>query len=258
MNSKAYLERIGIFEDLTPTKENLQRIQTAHLRAVPYENLDILLKKPILLEKEALYEKIVVQRRGGYCFEVNELLGHLLRALGYEVTDLFGRFLRGETGIPMRRHHVLMVKCIDDEIPYIADVGVGTGSPNMPMRMTVGEEMQDGVITYRFVKHEFFGWVLEDCKQGEWGPVYGFTEEPQAPIDFLATSFWCEHAEESIFNKGEMVSLRTETGRRTIDGDEARIFDGNDVTVIPLETWEEKEKILREWFGIVLPECARV
>lgn len=90
------------------------------------------------------------------------------------------------------------------------------------------------------------------------GPVYGFTEEPQAPIDFLATSFWCEHAEESIFNKGEMVSLRTETGRRTIDGDEARIFDGNDVTVIPLETWEEKEKILREWFGIVLPECARV
>lgn len=258
MNSKAYLERIGIWDELTPTKANLQRIQTAHLRTVPYENLDILLGRPISLDKDALYEKIVAGRRGGYCFEVNELLGHLLRELGYEVTDLFGRFLRGETGIPMRRHHVLMVKCIDDEVPYIADVGVGTGSPNMPMRMTVGEEAEDGVVTYRFVRHDFFGWVLEDRKNGVWRPVYSFTEEPQAPIDFLATSFWCEHAEESIFNKGAMVSLRTETGRRTIDADEARIFDGSDVTVLPLETWEEKEKILREWFGIVMPDGARV
>ena len=258
MDKKAYLERIGIFEELAPTAENLRRIQTAHLRAVPYENLDILMKKPIRLEKEALYEKIVVNRRGGYCFEVNELLGHLLRELGYEVTDLFGRFLRGEQGIPMRRHHVLMVKCMDDAVPYIADVGVGSGSPNIPMRMTVGEAVQDGVIAYRFAKHDFFGWVLEDCKKGEWGPVYGFTEEPQAPIDFLATSFWCEHAEESIFNKGAMVSLRTETGRRTIDVNEARIFDGDEVTVLPLKDWGEKEKILKEWFGIGLPEGARV
>lgn len=258
MDSKRYLERIGIFEDLAPTKESLFLIQKAHLRSVPYENLDILMKKPISLNRDALYEKIVVNHRGGYCFEVNELLGHLLRDLGYEVTDLFGRFLRGESGIPMRRHHVLMVRCIDDEIPYIADVGVGTGSPNMPMRMTVGEEVQDGAVCYRFTKHDFFGWVLEDKKQGEWGPVYGFTEEPQAPIDFLATSFWCEHAKESIFNKGAMVSLRTETGRRTIDVDEARIFDGDHVTVLPLETWEEKEKILKEWFGLVLPEGASV
>jgi len=258
MDSRKYLERIGIFEELTPTKANLERIQRAHLKTVPYENLDILLKTPIVLEKEALYEKIVVQRRGGYCFEVNELLGHLLRDLGYEVTDLFGRFLRGETGVPMRRHHVLKVKCIDDEIPYIADVGVGSGSPNMPMRMAAGEEVLDGVIAYRFGKHDFYGWVLEDCKKGEWGPVYSFTEEPQAPIDFLATSFWCEHAEESIFNKGAMVSLRTDTGRRTIDNDEARIFDGDDVTVLPLNSWAEKEKVLKEWFGIVLPEGARV
>ena len=258
MDSKKYLERIGIFEDLAPTKENLRRIQRAHLQTVPYENLDILLKKPIRLDAESLYQKIVIGHRGGYCFEVNELLGHLLRELGYGVTDLFGRFLRGETGVPMRRHHVLMVQCIDDEVPYIADVGVGTGSPNMPMRLIAGEEAQDGAIAYRFTKHDFFGWVLEDKKQDTWGPVYSFTEEKQAPIDFLATSFWCEHAEESIFNKGAMVSLRTDTGRRTIDADEARIFDGNNVTILPLESWEEKKRILEEWFGITLPEGARV
>lgn len=258
MNSKEYLCRIGIEEELSPTVASLARIQKAHLQAVPYENLDILLKRPIRLDAESLYQKIVKQKRGGYCFEVNELLGHLLRDLGYEVTDLFSRFLRGETGVPMRRHHVLMVRCADDDVPYIADVGVGTGSPNLPMRMTVGEEMQDGVVAYRFTKHDFYGWVLEDCKKGEWNPVYSFTEEPNAPIDFAAVSFWCEHAEESIFNKGAMVSLRTETGRRTIDEDEARIFDGDNVHVFPLKDWGEKEKILREWFGIALPEGARV
>ena len=259
MNAEAYLNRIGLSGPMAPTKENLARIQKAHLQAVPYENLDILLHRPIVLEKDALYTKIVENRRGGYCFEVNELLGHLLRELGYEVADLFGRFLRGETGIPMRRHHVLMVKCMDDDTPYVADVGVGTGSPNLPVRMVPGEELQDGVITYRLTQQDFFGWVLEDKKAvGEWGPVYSFTEEPQAPIDFVTASFWCEHADESIFNKGAMVSLRTETGRRTIDEDEARIFDGNDVTVLSLKDMDEKRKILRDWFGIVLPDGACV
>lgn len=258
MDARAYLRRIGIDEWLEPTAANLMRIQKAHLYSVPYENLDILLGRPIRLEKEALYEKIVVRRRGGYCFEVNELLGHLLRELGYGVTDLFGRFLRGESGIPMRRHHVLMVKCADDDTPWLADVGVGTGSPTLPVRMTEGAELQDGVVTYRLMKRDFFGWVLEEYKKGEWGPVYSFTEEPNAPIDYLTASFWCEHAAESIFNKAAMVSLRTETGRRTIDGGEARIFDGNDVRVIALKDWAEKEKILREWFGIALEDGARV
>ena len=258
MDSRAYLERIGIFEEPEPTSANLMRIQKAHLQAVPYENLDILLKRPILLTHEALYEKIVVRNRGGYCFEVNELLGWLLRELGYEVTDLFGRFLRGESGVPMRRHHVLMVKCLDDDTPWLADVGVGTGSPNLPMRMKEGEVLQDGVIRYRLTKQDFFGWVLEDKKQEQWGPVYSFTEEPNAPIDYVTASFWCEHAEESIFNKAAMVSLRTETGRRTIDGDEARIFDGNDVTVLPLNSMAEKRQILKDWFGVVLPDGAHM
>lgn len=258
MDCKAYLERIGIHEIPEATAASLAMIQKAHLRSVPYENLDILMKKPIELEAEKLYEKIVVNRRGGYCFEVNELLGWLLRGLGYEVRDLFGRFLRGETGIPMRRHHVLMVWAKDDDVPWILDVGVGSGSPNVPMRLVPGEEVQDGTVTYRFARDDFFGWVLEENKAAQWGPVYCFTEERQATIDFVTTSFWCEHAAESIFNKAAMVSLRTEDGRKTIDGDEARIFEGDQVEVRKIGSWEEKQTILKDWFGIVLPPDARI
>lgn len=258
MNEKAYLNRIGICDVPAPTVSSLALLQRAHLLTVPYENLDILLGQPIRLETEALYEKIVLHHRGGYCFEVNELFGSLLRSLGYGVTDLFGRFLRGESGIPMRRHHVLMVRAQDDDVPWLADVGVGTGSPTCPMRLTAGAEVQDGAVRYRLIQRDFFGWVLQDWKRGQWEDVYSFTEEPQAPIDFLTASFWCEHAPESIFNKSAMVSLRTETGRRTLDGDEARIFEGDAVTVRALADWSEKLSLMRDWFGIDLDEDQKV
>ncbi len=258
MNHEKYLNRIGIDQIPDPTVENLARLQRAHLFSVPYENLDILLKRPIALDAEALYEKIVTRRRGGYCFEVNELFGWLLRQLGYRVTDLFGRFLRGEAGVPMRRHHVLLVHAADDETPWLADVGVGTGSPTCPMRMAENLVQQDGATQYRLAKQDFFGWVLEEYKRGQWEAVYSFTEEAQAPIDFVAASFWCEHAPDSIFNRAAMVSLRTERGRRTMDGDEARVFEGDQVTVRQMESWAEKRTVLREWFGIELAEDERV
>ena len=258
VNSEKYLARIGIGERLLPTGDNLKRIQRAHLFHVPYENLDILLGRPIDLSHEALYDKIVARQRGGYCFEVNELLGWLLRDLGYEVTDFFGRFLRGESGIPMRRHHVLKVVCPDDGEAYLADVGVGTGSPTCPMRLSEGETLREGNLTYRLVKKSFFGWVLEDDRHGDWEAIYSFTEEPQAPIDFAAASFWCEKSPDSIFNKEAMVSLRTQTGRRTIDGDEAREFSGESVSARPLASWDEKRALLRDWFGIGLEENERV
>ena len=100
MNSvqiKAYLERIdAVFEK--PDYENLCRLQRCHLFSVPYENLDILKNIKIDLNTDALFDKIVTRRRGGYCFEVNRLFGELLRALGYNVTDLAARYLRGDSG----------------------------------------------------------------------------------------------------------------------------------------------------------------
>lgn len=168
MDVGKYLERIGFSGDTQPGAQNLAALQAAHLYAVPYENMDILWDRPIVLEKEALYEKIVLRRRGGYCFELNELFGHLLRAIGYGVTDLFGRFLKGETGIPMRRHHVLLVTVPGEEGQYVCDVGVGSGSPTWPVLLQEGtpQHQADGV--YRFSRHAFYGWCWKN-RSGENG-----------------------------------------------------------------------------------------
>lgn len=250
MNAERYLSRIGLKEtSLPPTPQTLETLQMAHLYTVPYENLDILAGKPIVLEKEALYEKIVERRRGGYCFELNELFGHLLRALGYGVIDSFGRFLRGETEIPMRRHHVLLVSCPNGE-RFLCDVGVGNGSPTRPVPLIEGETLIDGRDTYRLRRDDFLGWVLEEVYKDGWRDVYSFTEERQLPIDFVTTSFYCEKSPASPFNKAPMISLRTSEGRRTRDGDEFRIFGASGVHVVTPETPEEIDRLMREWFGL--------
>ena len=250
MNVEHYLSRIGLKETgLLPTAQTLETLQVAHLRTVPYENLDILAGKPIVLEKEALYDKIVVRRRGGYCFELNELFGHLLRALGYGVVDSFGRFLRGETEIPMRRHHVLLVTCENGE-RFVCDVGVGSGSPTRPVPLIEGAELVDGQDIYHLCRDDFLGWVLEEAYKGGWRDVYSFTEERQLPVDFVTTSFYCEKSPDSPFNKAPMVSLRTSEGRRTRDGDEFRIFDASGVHVMTPETSDEIARLMHEWFDL--------
>src|SRR5690606_20497919 len=84
-----YLQRIGYEGPLDRSAKTLAQLQYCHLHTVPYENLDILRGVPISLELEDLFDKIVVRRRGGYCFELNALFGWLLRELGYPVTDYF-------------------------------------------------------------------------------------------------------------------------------------------------------------------------
>ena len=124
-----YFERIGLEydENAELNGEYLRKLQLAHVTAVPYENIDILRGTPLKLDDDSLFDKVVLRRRGGYCFELNGILAWLLRALGFGVTEYMGRFLRGEVGVPMRRHRVLKVEAADGV--YMCDVGVGAKAP---------------------------------------------------------------------------------------------------------------------------------
>ena len=249
MNADAYIRRIGLSPPLAPDEATLFALQKAHLYSVPYENLDILAGAPISLEAGDLFEKIVVRGRGGCCFELNALYRALLEAIGYSATSYFARFLRNEPEIPMRRHHVLRVRAAGME-DYLCDVGVGTGSPTHPILLREGLIQEQGGDRYRLVKDDFLGWVLEEEKRGEFVRVYSFTEEPQIPVDFAAAMFYCERHEKSIFNKAAMISLRTEGGRATLDGDEFRVFDGGEVSVTTVADPAERRRLIGERFGI--------
>ena len=244
----AYFKRIGLElpEKIVPDSALLQKLQYAHCTSVPYENLDIIRGIPLSLDPDALYDKVVKQGKGGFCFELNGLFGWLLRELGYEVTDVAARYLRGESSIPMRRHRVLMVRAVDGL--WCCDVGIGEVCPRYPLRLEEGLEQPQFDECYRFDKDPFLGWVLMDLHHGEWRRFYSFTEEPQLDVDFIAPTFYCEKHPDSPFFPDEMFSLKTAEGRVTLDGHIYKEFRNGEVTVKELTAAELPEAYAR--FGL--------
>lgn len=248
MDVKRYFARLGLAysPDLKPDSALLKRIHLAHCTHVPYENIDMLKTVPTSLSEEALFSKIVLQSRGGLCFELNGSLGNLLRALGYGVTDYAARYLRGESTIPMRRHRVLKVEAIDGT--WLCDVGIGEVAQREPIEMKEGPEQSQFGETYKLTKEDFLGWVLWDFHKGSWRKFYSFTEEPQLTVDYEAANFYCEKHPDSPFNKCEMFALKTLTGRITLDGNIYKEFDGDKVTVTEIS--EEEKPVFYGKFGL--------
>ena len=251
---------LAVPETITPDRETLFRLQYAFLTTVPYENLDILAGKPLSLAEDALYDKIVTRRRGGYCFEINGFLAVLLRSMGYAVTEYLARYLRGETAVPMRRHRVLRVTA-DDGSAWIVDAGIGQESFRQPLPYgDTTAEVNDGFRVYRLRQREFYGWIIEDhstisdhATDGDtvFRPFYSFTEEPQLPIDYEMPSFWCEKHPDSPFTKAPMLAIKTKTGRAAIDGNQLSLYE-NGTVERRIFGDEEYPALLARYFGIRL------
>lgn len=238
MNVKAYFDRIGLEmpETIVPDSALLSKLQFAHCTAVPYENLDMMRGIPTSLEEDALFEKVVTNRRGGICFELNGSFGNLLRELGYGVTDYAARYLRGETTLPMRRHRVLKVQATDGI--WLCDVGIGEICPRKPIALLEGVVQEQFGELYRLEKDGFLGWVLMDYHRDTWRKFYSFTEESQLMVDYIAPNFYCEKHPDSPFNKDEMFSLKTAEGRITLDGHIYKEFRNEEVFVKELSDAE--------------------
>lgn len=232
MQISRFWERIGMDPQTAIEKsvELLGQIQTNCVLHIAYENLDILKRKPLDLTPEALYEKIVLHGRGGYCFELNGLLAHMLREMGFSVSERFARFLRNETDIPMRRHRVTVVHMESGD--YLLDIGVGQVAPRLPLKIEENTPQTQNGETYRFARDARHGWVLWEMHHDVWREYICFTDEEYLDVDFLQPSFYCENHPSSPFNKTFMLAIKTETGRRTIDDHTYKIFEGEQLTYI--------------------------
>ena len=252
--SRLYFKRLGLAVDGTDyfcDEAMLRRLQYAHVTTIPYENLDILRGIPLPLDYQSQYEKMILHRRGGYCFELNGLFGGLLRDLGFPVTTYVSRVLRGASGVTMRGHRILRVSC--DDGTFLCDAGFGQQAPRYPLALVDGLIQEQFGETYRIIRDDVFGRVIQDLHEGAWRPLYGFTEEVQFDIDFVMPSYFFEHAAASIFNKARMVSIKTAAGRKTIDDWTFREFGAAGVAEITIGNRQEMSDVLNRHFGIDLP-----
>ena len=250
MNTVAgFFKRIGLSPDtrVEYTYDFLCKLQYACVTNIAYENLDILEGTPLSLEPDDLYEKIVVNGKGGYCFEVNGLLSAMLSEMGFTVSDRFARYLRGEENVPMRRHRVAAVT-LDNGV-YICDIGIGQTAPRHPLKLEAGLMQEQFGETYRFDYADSLGWVLSDLHKGEWRAFFSFTDEINYPIDFVQPSFYCENHPDSPFNKTPMLSIKTADGRKTIDDRVYKIWVGDDVVHVEDNITDERfDEILKKEF----------
>jgi len=217
MRLSKYLERIGLSGAPPPTLDGLRLLQDHHMRHVPFENLDILLERPLNLLPEALFDKIVTRRRGGYCFELNTLYAQLLGEIGFDPVPMMARvWLRDPIDPPPRTHLVNRVK-IDSE-DWISDIGFGGRAARVPLKIEDGYEVDDGDGRIRIIADADFGYRVQRFLEGVWSNQYTVETVPAHMSDILAGNHWTENHPSSHFRLGLGVGLFTEAGRTSFYG----------------------------------------
>jgi N-hydroxyarylamine O-acetyltransferase len=253
MQLSAYFDRIGYSGPLDRDLATLDALMRAHAAAVPFENLDVQLGRPISLASQAIFDKLVTRRRGGWCYEQNGLFGRVLAELGFEVRRVAAGVLRTERGDRALGNHLTLIVTLDGR-PWLADVGFG-GSQAQPIPLARGEH-----------RHAPYALALSEENDGYWR----FTEwaEPDKPFSFdfradpadealLATR--CAELQtsaESPFVQNLVVQQRRGERHATLRG---RVFsergaDGEHKQL--LESADALVATLRDRFGLDVPEAA--
>jgi N-hydroxyarylamine O-acetyltransferase len=252
---EAYFQRIGYAGPRDATRETLAGIHLQHPQIIPFENLDPLLKRPVLLGAEALERKILFSGRGGWCFEQNLLLGNVLQAVGFRVTGLAARVMwNAPEGVVRARSHMLLRIDDLDGGTYIADVGFGGLTLTGPLRLVPDVEQATPHETFRLVETEGI-YVLQVLIRGIWKPLYSFDLQPQLLPDYEVWNWHLEHHPDSPFVNNLMAARVTLDRRYGLFNNKLSIHVLNgESQQTTLATATELRGTLEHLFGIELPD----
>ncbi len=250
----AYLRRIGYSGTREPTPAALQALHLAHATHLPFENLDILLGRPIRLDLESLQAKLVAGGRGGYCFEQNTLFAEVLRALGFDVTLLAARVRFGANRVLPRTHMALQVHI--DNTAWLADVGFGSAGLLLPIRFEDGDDARQFAWTYRLAK-EARQWVLQSQRDGAWVDLYAFTLEPQLAVDFEVANHYVSTHPQSRFVQSLTAQRVEPEVRHTLVNRDYSVDRGTEISRHTLRNDDELLELLAGTFGLLFPAGTR-
>lgn len=259
-NLPAYMERIRLPARATVDHHGLAAVQRAHRLAIPFENLDIPLGRGIGISSDAVFGKLVVSKRGGYCFEHNRLFLDALAALGFEARPLLARVWLNGGGVPPKTHTLTLVTVDGQE--WIADPGFG-GSYTPPMPLVDGAEATapDGA-TFRLTRDAAYGWMLlrdghhasTDGRGGGEGfqPQYSFTTDAVWPADLELSNLWTSTAPDTRFTTLKVVSIVLPHGFATLTDRAYRRRAGEEETAAEIDDPRVYRMRLSMMFGIDL------
>ncbi len=254
----AYFRRTGFAGDRAPTLANLHALCAAHVTSIPFENLDVLLGRRIDLDPAAVDQKLIHDRRGGYCFEQNTLFLRVLETLGYHARPLSARVRSGRPRdyTPARTHVFCRVE-LDGE-SWLADVGVGSMSMACAIRFFHDGEQPTPHEPRRIVFED--GRYFHQARLGDvWDDVCEFTLEEMPPIDREVGNWYTSAHPQSHF-KSRLIVTRARPGgeRVTILNKELKRRDRDGVAhTTPIASPDELLALLAEHFGMRFPDGTR-
>ncbi len=221
MNIQAYIERINYQGPLRPSAQTLRELQLAHLLAVPFENLSVYYKEAIVLRDDALFNKIVTRRRGGFCYELNGLFAILLRALGFQVEMLSAGVVRPNGGFGPEFDHLMLMVSLDER--WLVDVGFGD-SFREPLRLDDQGVQQQNERAYQLVADGERVILMEQKENKDpstgsgrvWKAQYRFTLKTYQLFNYKEMCHYHQTSPESSFTKSRVCTRATPEGRITL------------------------------------------
>ena len=250
----SYLARIEYEGDLSPSLPVLEAIHLAHATHIPHENLDILLGRPIRLDLNSLVDKLILKKRGGYCFEQNLLLYAVLRKLGFEVTPLAARVRYRTTKMRPRTHMILKVTV--GGLSWLTDVGFGAEGLMRPLQLVPNQPACQFAWTCRLMEENGL-WVLQSCRDESWIDLYAFSLEPQEWIDYQMANYYTSTHPDSMFVQILIAQHIRPEARRFLRNHELITDDGQSVSSRTLADDEELLRVLNRVFGLSFPPGTR-
>jgi N-hydroxyarylamine O-acetyltransferase len=253
MDVSSYLNRINYRRPRDVSAETLRELHKAHLLAVPFENLDIHLKRAIVLDEERLVGKIVGERRGGICYELNSAFYALLTGLGFRVSMLSAGVARDEGGFDPPFDHMALLVHLEER--WLADVGFGDSFREPLLLDQRGSQDQNGE-SYRIVDAEESHLIVERRESESWKPQYRFTLDPYKLDDFGGMCRYHQTSPESPFTQKRVCTRATPDGRITVTGMRVIVTSGGEKHERELASHQDWLAALREHFGVEVEDTS--
>ncbi|RYF91962.1 MAG: arylamine N-acetyltransferase [Caulobacteraceae bacterium] len=252
MTLAAYLDRIGHTGPVAPDLATLRAIHRAHHFAIPYENLDVQLGRPVVTDPAAAFDKIVTRRRGGWCYEMNGLLGWALGEIGFKVTRMMAGVRREQDGdIAVGNHLILRVDLPDG--PWMADVGFGDG-PVDPYPIAAGP-VDAGLFAYRLEETPGGWWRLHNHPAGG-APSFDFQIGPADEQALAGRCHWLQTDPASNFVLNAVVQRHQPDRLLVLRGRTLRVFTADGANDSLIADADDYVATLKTDFALDLPEAA--
>lgn len=243
-----YFSRIKFNGNLKPDLETLAKLQKQHLLNIPFENLDIHINKPITISIKNFYNKIVNNKRGGFCYELNGLFNELLTAVGYQTFLISARVFDSPDKYGEEFDHLAIIVLIDEE-KWLADVGFGEFA-FAPLKIAIGYEQKDERGIFRINNYDEQYLVVQKKISSGWNNEYLFSLNQRNLIEFAERCNYHQTSPDSHFTQKKLCSIPIENGRITLTDKSLKFTNSDKVEEVEIQDDAHFDELLKKYFNI--------